>query len=98
MKWLKSAALALAGILIAVGLGMIGRDGRRAKKAEVREQQYLADGSAKSLVKAKREQAKAKKFKAEAKIAVQRGEAALNRIGDKDESIASMLDRYHKRV
>lgn len=98
MKWLRNIGMGLAGILIAVGLSMIGRDGRRAKKAETREQQHLADGSAKSLGMAKKEKVKKDKFTAQAKDAVERGEAILNRAGDKDEGMASMLDRYHKRV
>ena len=98
MKWLRATGLALAGILVAVGLRFIGRSGRRMIKAETREQKYLADGSAASMKVAVKENAKAKKFKAQAKDAAAAGEKALNRVGDKDESIDSMLDRYHKRM
>lgn len=90
--------LALAGILIAVGFSMIGRGGRKAKKAEDREQQFLADGSKKSLAKAKKEQVKSKKYKDQAKVAEAKAKSIVNRVGEKDESMDSMLDRYHKRV
>ena len=97
-KWLSAIGLALAGILVAVGMSQLGRSGRRQQQAERREQQHLADGSAASMKLAAKENAKAKKFKAQAKTAVAVGEKVLNRVGDKNESMDSMLDRYHKRV
>lgn len=97
-KWLTTLWLALAGILVAVGLSQLGRSGRRQRTAETREQQYLADGSRDSIKKAAKENAKAKRFKAKAKDAAKVGQQALNRAGEKDESMDSMLDRYRKRL
>ncbi len=96
MKWLRTLGIVLAGILVLIGLSFIGRAGRRQAKAETREQQYLADGSATSMKLAVKEQAKAKKFKAQAKDAAAAGKNILNRVGEKDESMANMLTRYRK--
>ena len=95
MTWLRTAALALAGILLAIGFSMFGRDGRRRRKAEQRNEQLLADGSNKALEKAVKESDKADKFKARATQSAAAGQAALDKIGAKDEDIADMVSAWN---
>ncbi len=94
MKWLRSAAIVLAGILVAVGFGMLGRSARKATKAESRTERLLSEGTAKALKKAVKESAKAEAFKNDAKAAAKVGKKALD--GVKDEEIATVISKWTK--
>jgi len=89
MKWLSMVGTALAGLLLAVGFGMLGRAGRQQLKAEARTEGLLAEGTEKALAKAVKETAKAKKFKAKAKEAAQAGKVAID--GVKDEELRTII-------
>jgi len=91
MKWLRNAAIVLAGILVAVGFAMLGRPGRRAKRAESRTEKLLSEGTEKALKKAVKENAKADKFKGEAKEAAKAGQAAIDKVGTQNEDMAAIL-------
>ena len=95
MKWLHTAGLALAGILIAVGFSMIGRAGRRQKKAETREIGHLIDGSEKALKKAAKENAKAETARQQAADAASKGRNILDKVGSKDDSIADIVGDWN---
>jgi hypothetical protein len=96
MNWLRNAGIAIAGILVAVGLSMLGRDGRAAKRAEKREQEYLADASDKSLKLAIKEEAKAKAAKQRAKETAKRTKEILDKRGQSDPDMAKLLAAYNK--
>ena len=91
MKWLRTAGMILAGILVAVGFAILGRPARLAKAAEQRTEQLLADGSERALNKAVKESAKADKLKADAFDSAKAGQAAIDRIGANNEDMASIL-------
>jgi len=95
MKWLRRCGIALAGLLVAVGFAMLGRDGRRAKKAERRTEELLSEGTEKALKKAVRETAKAENFKAQAMEAAKAGQAAIDKIGAKDKNMAEILSTWN---
>ena len=96
MTFLRTIGLALAGILVAVGLSILGRDGRAAKRAETREQEYLAEASGKSLKKAVKEEAKAKAAKLRAKETAKRTKEILDRRGENDPDMAKLLAAYNR--
>jgi len=92
VKWLRRCGIALAGILVAVGFAMLGRDGRRAKKAERRTEELLSEGTEKALKKAVRETAKAEKFKGQAKESAAAGKTAID--GVKDEELRTIIGNW----
>ena len=94
MKWLKTAGYVLAGLLAAIAFSILGRPGRQLKKAEHKEQQALADGSAKALKTAAKENAKATKHKVEAEKAAAVGIKAIE--GVKDEKITDLISNWTK--
>jgi len=96
VNWLRNIGMAIAGILVAVGLSMLGRDGRAAKRAEKREQEYLVNASDKSLKKAVKEEAKAKAAKLRAKETAKRTKEVLDRRGESDPDMAQLLAAYNK--
>jgi len=91
MKWLRTAGMALAGFLLLLGLTMLGRDARRAKRAEQREQNLLAEGTDKALNKAVKQNQKATELKKRAAEAASATRVKLDQIGAKDEDMASIL-------
>jgi len=92
MKWLSTVGTAIAGLLLVVGFGMLGRAGRHQQKAEARTELLLAEGTEKALAKAVKETAKAKKFKAKAKEAAQAGKVAID--GVKDEELRTIIGNW----
>ncbi len=91
MKWLRNAAIVLAGILVAVGFGMLGRSARQAKKAESRTETLLSEGTEAALKKAEKETAKAAAFREDAQAAAAAGQAAIDRVGTQNEDMAAIL-------
>ncbi|MGI9293425.1 MAG: hypothetical protein ACR2PS_05530 [Pseudomonadales bacterium] len=96
MNWLRNFGIALAGILVAVGLSMLGRDGRAAKRAEQREQEYLADASDTSLKKAFKEEARAKAAKQRARETAKRTKEILDKRSENDPDMAKLLAAYNR--
>jgi len=89
-KWLYAAA----GLLIAVGFGILGRDGRKAKKVESQRDKLLLDKTRVAQEKAKRAGKKADKLQANAKVAAEAGQAAIDKVGSNDPTMAELLDNW----
>ena len=69
MKWFRNAGIAVGAILLAMGLGMLGRPARQLKIAEKREIDYLSTQRKGHAEKARRQALKAEEHKDEAKQA-----------------------------
>ena len=92
MTWLRTALIALAGVLVAIGLSMLGQPARAARRAEDREIGYLAQGGKKAGQKAKIQAKKAEEHKAAAKVAAEKLPQVLR--GIKDEDIANLVSEF----
>lgn len=89
-KWLYAAA----GILIAIGFGILGRDARRAKKVSHQRDNLLLDKTRVSQEKAKRAGKKADKLQADAVKAAEAGKAAIDKVGSNDPTMAQVLSDW----
>ena len=69
MKWFRNAGIAVGAILLAMGLGMLGRPARQLKIAEKREIDYLSTQCKGHAEKARRQALKAEMYKDEAEEA-----------------------------
>ena len=100
MNWLRAVGLALGAALLAMGLHMLGRDGRAARRSEKREQEYLADASEKSLKLAVKEEAKAKAAKSRARETAKLTKDVIKKRGQNDPDMDKLLSAYRspKRV
>jgi len=94
MKWLRRIGYALAAALIAAGFGMLGRPARRQKKAEGQRDALLLDGSRKARDKADKARKRADQHQVDAQDAAIAGQAAIDKVGDSDESMAKLLDSW----
>lgn len=92
MKWLRRVGYALAAALIAAGFGMLGRPGRKLKKAENQRDALLLDGSKKARDKAIKFDEQANKHQADGVEAAVAGKKAIS--GVKDESMVDLLDSF----
>ena len=93
MTWLRTAGLALAGILLSVGFSMLGRSRRRQRTAQLQRNQLILAGSDKAKAKAVKAGEKADKFQAHAEQAKAAGLAAIDKAGN-DEDMADILDTW----
>lgn len=91
---IKRAMLAIGGLLLALGMAILGRDGRRAKRAEKQRDNLLATKIKTDQDKAERLNKKAEKHKLAAKEAAEATKARLDAIGEKDEDMAALLDAW----
>lgn len=94
MLWLRKSWLWLAGALALAAFAMLGRDGRRLRKAEDKEQRLLAEGSSKARAKAIKMNAKAETLKAQAAEAAEVGKIAID--GVKDEKLQDIISAWSK--
>lgn len=89
-KWLYAAA----GLLIAVGFALLGRPARRAKKVTQQRDRLLLDKTRVAQQKAKRAGKKADKLQADAKVAAEAGQVAIDKVGTNDETMRELLDTW----
>ncbi len=89
-QWLYAAA----AFLIALGFAVLGMDARRAKKAEASRDELILDESKKAQAKAKKAGIKADKLQADAAKAAEAGQAAIDKVGTKDETMRDILDSW----
>ena len=94
MKWLRTAAIAVAGFLLTVGLAMLGRSARRANAAEQSASSVVLDGSKRAQKQAEKANAKAEQAQSEAKAAADAGLKAMDKVGAEHESVANILDSW----
>ena len=92
MKWLRRIGYALAAGLIAVGFGMLGRPGRKLKKAKDQRDYLLTEGSREARDLAIKAGEQADKHQVEANEAATAGQKAID--GVKDESMRELLDGF----
>ena len=69
MRFLRNVGIFLGAVLLAMGLGMLGRPARQREKAEKREIGYLASQQKGSADKARKQALKAEMHRDEAKQA-----------------------------
>ncbi len=91
-KWLY----ALAAFLVVLGFAILGRDEKAAKKAGAQRDALLVDGSRKARDKAEAAGKRADKLQEDAKVAAEIGKAAVDNVGNNNETIASVLDAWRK--
>lgn len=89
-KWLYAAA----GILLAVGFAILGRDGRAAIIAGKQRDALILDKTKVAQVKAEKLGKKADKLQADAKEAAKVGQAAIDKVGATDENMRDVLDSW----
>ena len=89
-KWLYAAA----AVLIALGFGILTRDGRKAKTLTASRDDLLLDGSRRSRNKAIKAGRKADVLQADAKKAAEVGQAAIDKVGSNDETMRDLLDNW----
>jgi len=89
-KWLYAAA----AVLIAIGFGILTRDGRKAKTLAASRDELLLDGSRRSRDKAMQAGRRADVLQADAEKAAKVGQAAIDKVGSKDETMAQLLDSW----
>lgn len=94
MNWLRTVGIAIGGFLLLLAFQILGRDGRRAKKAEDRETALLIEGSEKAKAKAKKQNAKATALKKRAKDAAKATEAKLDEIDKVDSNMGDLVSHY----
>ena len=94
MTWLRTSLIALAGVLVAIGLSMLGQPARAARRAEDREIGYLAQGGKKAGQKAKIQAKKAEVHKEAAKVAAEKLPEILR--GVKDEPIKELISSWSR--
>lgn len=85
---------ALGGILLAVGFGILGRDGRAARRAEAQRDALLATGANEHKKKAEQLAVKAEKQKAAAKEAADATKARLEKLSEKDPDMDDLLSAW----
>jgi len=89
-KWLWAAA----AFLIAIGFSILGRDERKARRAENQRDGLLLIGSGNAKHKAHLAGIKADKHQANAKKAAEVGQAAIDKVGSQNESVRNILDSW----
>lgn len=92
MKWLRTAGIVLAGILVAVGFSLLGRPARQLKKVQGERDELLLDGSRRARDKAEKAGKKADQLQTHADEAKAKGQAAIDGVGDED--MRSVLDSW----
>lgn len=92
MKWLRTAALAIAAFLVVVGFSMLGRSGRKLKKVKSQRDGLILDGSRKARDKAHKAGERANELQIHADEAKAKGIAAINGVNDED--MRAVLDSW----
>lgn len=101
--WFKGLGLvAIAGaivtaILMVLGGAKVGRQERRADRAEKQAEALAHDRTKQGIEKAAKLNTAAKKHKDKAATIRKKTEARLQELGDKDETMADIADRFNKR-
>jgi len=94
MNWLRTVGVAIGGFLLLMAFQILGRDGRRAKKAENQADALLKEGSDKSKAKAEKKNAKATFLKDRAKASAKKTKETLNAIDQADNDSGKLLSAY----
>jgi cytochrome c-type biogenesis protein CcmH/NrfG len=96
-RWLSIAGAAVTAVLLVLAGAKVGREKRRADKAEQQAQAYHHQGSKKAIEKAAKLQAKSDVHKQNAEATRQRMETQLESLGEKDETLADIAERFNGR-
>ena len=97
LSWIVIAGGILTAVLMVLGGAKAGRLQRRADKAENQVTAMAHDKTKKGIEKAAKLQKAADKHKEKAAATRQRTEARLQELGEKDETLADIADRFNKR-
>lgn len=89
-RWLLWAG----GLLLAVGLAILGRDGRALKRTEAERDRLLADNTKASRVKAEKLNKKAERHKAGATLAAEETTKRLEANSEKREDLDDLLSAW----
>lgn len=89
---------AFAGLLVLVGFAILGRPARAQKKAEGQRDELIQEGSDRARLKAAKAGAKADSHQQNAVAAASIGQQAMDHVGSNNESMADLLDSWHKPV
>jgi hypothetical protein len=96
-RWLTVVGAALSAMLLILAGAKVGREKRRADKAEKRAETFHNTASKKDIEKAAKLQAKADAHIRKANIARNRMESRLEELGRKDETLADIAKRFNGR-
>lgn len=88
--WLYAAG----GILLAIGFKILTGDGRKAEKLTLQRDALLLDGTKKAQNLAIKKGKQADKLQADAVEAAKVGQAAINKVGQDEVSMAKFLDSW----
>jgi len=88
----------LAGLLVLVGLGILGRPGRAQARAEGHRDELILDGSGRAKARAHQASIRADKHQRNAVVASEAGLKAMDKVGTDNESMADLLDSWRKPV
>ena len=97
LSWIVIAGGILTAVLMVLGGAKAGRLQKRATNAENKVTAMAHDKTKKGIAKAAKLQKAADKHKEKATATRQRTEARLQELGDKDETLADIADRFNKR-
>jgi biopolymer transport protein ExbB/TolQ len=97
LSWIAIAGAIVTAVLMVLGGAKVGRQERRAERAEKQFESMAHDRTKKGIDKAAKLQKAAVKHKEKAAATRQRTEARLQELGDKDETMADIADRFNKR-
>jgi hypothetical protein len=90
----KKVLLAIGGVLLALGLAILGRDGRVLKRLERQRDEEIAKNTADSLAKAKALHHHAEKRKADAHKAAVKTIEKLEKLSEKDHEMDDLLSAW----
>jgi hypothetical protein len=97
LGWIATAGIVLTAILMALGGAKAGRLQRRVTETENQLTTLAHDRTKKGIEKAAKLQKTVEKHKEKAAVTRQRTEARLKELGEKDETLADIADRFNKR-
>lgn len=84
----------LGGLLLAVALAILGRDGRQLRRTEAKRDELIASGANEHKKKAEALNQKAEKQKAAAKEAADATQAKLEKLSEKDPDMDDLLSAW----
>lgn len=91
---IKKAVLWIGGLLLAVGLGILGRDARQLRRTEKQRDEILAGDIVENLNKAESLSKKAEVQKKNAEAAAAATAARLEKISEKDSDMDDLLSAW----
>lgn len=97
LSWVAIAGAIVTAVLMVLGGAKITRQQRRADNAERKITAIAHDKTKKGIEKAAKLQKQKDKHLDKAAATRQRTEARLEELGDKDETLADIADRFNKR-